>query len=337
MIMQISSGHHESVFATVLEWQTQGYRSVLVTVASTYGASPRPVGSMAAIREDGVLAGSVSGGCIEEALIDDVLQGIYWHAENSVIQRIFGINAEEQDRFRLPCGGSLTVYIETQWDPAHVQLLVSLLQQRRTLRRFVFWSGYATYVNLPTLLVKPVPLTLYNDHFTVDIGPQYHAIIIGATEITDYLVPILISLDFNITVCEPRPEYQKQYNHMAVELCSDMPDECLACIAIDQNTAVLAISHDLKLDDLALLEILSSEAFYIGALGSVTTTGKRFDRLTRFGATAVQLARLHAPIGLPIHSKTPAEIAVSIAADLIAQRQINLSNLSKVDRPVCGI
>ncbi len=141
--------------------------------------------------------------------------------------------------------------------------------------------------------------------------------IIGATDITSHLVPLLISLDYSVRICEPRDEYANAWMHPVVQLERCMPDDWLRECSLHSASAVIAISHDLKYDDLALLEALRSPAFYVGAIGSVHTSNKRRERLQKFGLSERDTRKLVGPVGLDIGSKTPAEIAVAIAADLI--------------------
>lgn len=311
------SNDHE-VLHSAAEWAEQGRRAVLVTVLSTFGGSPRPPGSMAVIREDGIVVGSVSGGCVEDDLVAEVVRGDFWQGDSAVHVRLFGADAEEQARYRLPCNNSLRVAIEAGWDAALLREALDEVRQQRTVLRTVrFRSGEA-------VLGPQAGQAFFSENesgFSVLLGPHYRALIIGASELGRYLANILVTLDFAVTVCDPRPEYADGWAVPGTEISREMPTELVATLHCDERTAILAVTHDLKLDDLTLLEALKTPAFYVGALGSHTTTQRRKERLRRYAVTEAELARLHGPIGLRIGSRTPAEIAVSIAAGLIEARR----------------
>jgi xanthine dehydrogenase accessory factor len=311
-------GNQREVLERLAQWTAAGHKAVLVTVLSTFGGSPRPPGSLAAIRDDGLIWGSVSGGCVEDDLVAELREGKLFAGHSRVSLRTFGADAEEQARYRLPCGNTLRLAIERKVDSALLAMAIEGMRHRRVLRRTVWFADGRAL--LSEAGVGP-PFNEDDQQFSHLLGPLDRVLLIGATELARYLVAILATLGFAVEVCDPRPEYADSWDVAEVPLSRDMPDDRVLALGGDRRTAVLALSHDPKLDDLALLEALRTESFYVGALGSAETTRKRKERLASFDIEPAQLQRLHGPVGLAIGSRTPAEIAVSIAADLIRARR----------------
>jgi len=304
------------VLDTVLEWQAADRRYALVTVAATWGSSPRPPGAWAAIRDDGVVVGSVSGGCIEDDLIERVRDAAFWQAPAAVLT--YGISTEEARRFDIPCGGKLELVVETAPDAAKLQLLRQRIADGRpTARTLELASGHVMLENA----TSGDPLVWNGKRLTTVHGPTLRLLLIGAGQISSYLAPMAQALDYRVTVCDPREEYRQGWKVPDTHLIADMPDDAVTAFKADARSAIVALTHDPKLDDMALLEALRSAAFYVGALGSKTNTAKRKQRLREhFDMSEAELARLHGPVGLPIGSRTPPEIAVAILADLTATK-----------------
>jgi len=310
------------VLERVLEWRRAGRRAWLVTVAQTFGASPRPPGSLAAIRDDGILVGSVSGGCIEDDLV--ARRGEYAGRKPSFAA--YGVTAEEARRFGLPCGGELEVIIEPEVEPRHLEeLLVAISSGRIVARHVDLATGAWSLASASP--VDEVARTA--SRFTSIHGPRWRMLIIGGSEIAHYLAEIASTVDFQVFVCDPRDEYRQAWRAKDARWVEGMPDDAVVAFKPDAHSVILTVSHDPKLDDMALLEALKSDAFYVGAVGSSRTSEERRKRLAGFDLTPQQVARLHGPVGLPIGSRTPPEIAVSILADLIADR--NRIVLEKAD------
>lgn len=316
------SNDHE-VLAQALRWQAAGQRCVLVTVLGTFGASPRPPGAMAVISEQGLITGSVSGGCVEDDLVHEVMGGALWQApepgQPRVLTRVYGRDAAERERYRLPCGNALRLAVEPFWPLAPTQQALRAIQARQLIvKRLDYLSGRVT------LSPAGQALDFHDDEagFTTVLGPLYRLLLIGATEVSRYLLPIAQSLGYAVSLCDPRTEYTGTWQEPGATLVAGMPDDVVLAFACDERTAVVTVTHDPKLDDLALMEALKTPAFYVGALGSSMTTARRKDRLQQFDLTATQVARLRGPVGLPIGSRSPAEIAVSIAAELIQVRRL---------------
>jgi len=293
------------------EWVRAGQRAVLGTVVRTWGSAPRPVGALVAIRADGQIAGSVSGGCIEDDLIDRIRSGAM---ALTAPQRVrYGVSAEEATRFGLPCGGTLEVVLEPLSPASRIdELLQRMAEGRQTLRRLDLRSGEVTLGDGPgsaALTVDEVALVSVH-------GPVWRMLLIGAGQLTQYVAQMALALDYQVIICDPREEYADAWSVAGTRLVRTMPDDTVLEMQPDPHTAVVALTHDPKLDDLALMEALRSSAFYVGAIGSRRNQAKRKERLKEFGVDDAQLERLHGPVGLKNGARTPPEIAVSILAEM---------------------
>jgi xanthine dehydrogenase accessory factor len=307
-----------TVLRQLHDWLTSGHSVWLTTVLKTYGSSPRQPGAMCAIRQDGALLGSVSGGCIEEDLKEKALTGLL--PESEVIFLTYGESVKERDRFRLPCGGTLRLAVEKVTDIAWVIEVLDKIEQRQPVKRRLSLNAVDSSVQPANANDNsPVVESAAELHFVY--GPRARLLLIGAGETSSYLAKMALALDYQVLVAEPREEMQLTWQTEDGELLAMMPDDAVVRVGPDNNTAIITLTHDPKLDDMALLEALKSDAFYVGALGSSRTNAKRRERLAMFDLTAEQIARLHGPVGLDIGSKTPAEIAVSILAELVQLRQ----------------
>jgi xanthine dehydrogenase accessory factor len=301
------------VLERALEWRRAGRRVWLLTVAQTFGASPRPPGSLAAIRDDGILVGSVSGGCIE----DDLVRRRDEYRGRKPRFASYGVSADEARRFGLPCGGELEVIIEAEVTaPEFESLLAKIGEGRVVARRVDLASGDWSFdVASPTDECERTA-----ERFTSVHGPRWRMLVIGASEIAHYLAEVAATVDYQVFVCDPREEYRGAWRAANAKWIDGMPDDAVLAFKPDGHSVILTVSHDPKLDDMALLEALKSDAFYVGAVGSSRTNAERRKRLAAFDLTAQQIARLRGPVGLSIGSRTPPEIAVAILADLIASR-----------------
>ena len=301
------------VLKTAARWLAEGQACQLVTVTRTWGSSPRPVGAMLVVRADGRVVGSVSGGCIEDDLIDRVrAQGI----SGSLPQRVsYGVSAEEARRFGLPCGGTIELVIEPLGAHSRIaELLEGLASHQLLARRLDLGTGAVSLASAAPGANTSVDAS----SLTTIHGPRWRLIIIGAGPLSRFLAQVAGAMDYQVTVCDPREEYQGDWDLPGVPLVHAMPDDLVIEARLDARCAVVALTHDPKLDDLALMEALRSDAFYVGAIGSRANAARRRKRLQLFELTDAQLERLHGPIGLYIGSKTPAEIAVSILAEMTA-------------------
>jgi xanthine dehydrogenase accessory factor len=318
-----------AVLRTLRDWRKASKRALLATVVRTWGSSPRPVGSIMALQEDGSVIGSVSGGCIEDDLIHRFTQA-YASAgaatptdpqaiPNGPPQFVkYGISADEAHRFGLPCGGTLELLLEFDPDAALLAALVSGLEAGRLMRRRTRLADGAVMLEGAD---TPTELSIDTTELINTFGPEYRMLLIGAGQLTEYLATMALFNGFAVTVCDPRDEYRSAWSVNGVALTRDMPDEVTQAFKADRRSAVIALTHDPKLDDLALLEALATDAFYVGAIGSRRNNLARRERLVEhFEQTEASLARLRGPIGLYIGSKTPAEIAVSVMAEVLAAK-----------------
>ncbi len=304
-----------NVLRQVSTWMSEGRRVVLGTITRTWGSAPRPVGSVVAVRDDGLIAGSVSGGCIEDDLIAKVREGALTLSTPDLIR--YGVGAEEATRFGLPCGGTLELVLEPLTAASQIPaLLASLAAGERVQRELDLASGA---VRLLAPLANADVVRLSETMLVTHHGPQWRLLIIGAGQLTQYLAGMALALDYQVLVCDPRDEYQPDIP--GANLTREMPDDVVQRFAPDGHSAIVALTHDPKLDDLALMEALGSPAFYVGAIGSRVNQAKRKARLAEhFGMSETQLARLHGPVGLNIGARTPPEIALSILAHMTAER-----------------
>ena len=293
-------------------WIKAGRKCALVTVIKTWGSSPRPEGATLVIAEDGSVVGSVSGGCIEDDLIERVRnEGIVRLTPEIVT---YGITTDEAHRFGLPCGGTIQLAIEPLSEKSKiVELLQRLNQHELIARRLDLNNGEVTL----DVAGDVASLQLSDTALTTLHGPRWRLLIIGAGQLSRFLASIALGMDYHVTVCDPREEYRETWQVEGVQVHS-MPDDMVLEMRLDSRSAVVALTHDPKLDDLALMEALKSDAFYVGAIGSRLNNAKRRERLKEFDLTDAHLAKLHGPIGLYIGSKTPAEIAISILAEMTA-------------------
>jgi xanthine dehydrogenase accessory factor len=296
------------------DWHAAGHPVWLVTVIETWGSAPRPPGALLAMRGDGLVAGSVSGGCVEDDLIDRVRQGERVGRPSLIA---YGVTKEEAARFGLPCGGNLRLVQEPLTEIGWLDEILRRTAQHELVARSVdLESGRVT--------VEPAAR---GEAFAFDgrtlralFGPRWRMLIIGAGQLSRALAQMALMLDFEVICCDPREEYHLTWDIAGTTFSKAMPDDLAVELQLDPHSAVVAVTHDPKLDDLALLEALKSPAFYVGALGSRGNTAKRKERLALFDLSAAEIGRLHGPIGLDIGSRTPGEIAVSILAEVIAVR-----------------
>jgi xanthine dehydrogenase accessory factor len=295
------------------EWLDEGRRVLLVTVVRTWGRSPRPEGAMLAVRDDGIVVGSVSGGCIEDDIVDRTRREGLTATKPEALT--YGVSADEARRFGLPCGGTIQLVLEPLNRESGIRALLREVEDGHLVaRRLDLASGFAT--------LHPARasdgLAFDGKQLTTIHGPRYRLLVIGASQLSKYLAQIAVGLDYQVTICDPREEYTEAWDIQGVTLVRTMPDDTVLAMKLDERCAVVAVTHDPKLDDLALMEALKSPAFYVGALGSRANNARRRERLLEFDVTPDQVRRLHGPIGLYIGSRTPPEIAVSILAEITA-------------------
>jgi xanthine dehydrogenase accessory factor len=301
------------VLKSAHDWRKSGHGVVLVTVVRTWGSAPRPIGALTAIRDDGMVVGSVSGGCVEDDMIARVRAGEI--ARDKPALTTYGVTAEEARRVGLPCGGTLELVLEPLGEQSGLDELLERVERHElVVRKLDMESGKAD--------IAPGK---WSDQLEFDgrslqsvHGPHWRLLIIGAGQLSHYLAQMAQGLDYHITVCDPREEYADTWNLPGAELTRGMPDDVVIAMNLDAHSAVVTLTHDPKLDDMALLEALKSPAFYIGAIGSRKNNEARRERLAGFDLAQREIDRLHGPVGLKIGSKTPPEIAIAILAEMTA-------------------
>ncbi|WP_353202163.1 XdhC family protein [Polynucleobacter sp.] len=302
-----------SVLKAAVRWLKEGHHVAIATVVQTWGSAPRPVGSWLAVRQDGQVAGSVSGGCVEDDLIRRVQTEILTRNTPELV--VYGVSQQEAARFGLPCGGTLRLLVEPKPELAILEKLLELISAHLiTLRSVDLSSGKSTL----TAGTRHDEFTCTEQEMRTSYGPRWRMVIIGAGQLSLYTADFALASDFEVIVIDPREEYAEGIDRSDITFFTGMPDDVLLEIGVDAHTAVVALTHDPKLDDMALMEALKSPAFYVGALGSRNNTQKRKERLLEFDLSQDQINRLHGPVGIYIGALTPPEIAVSILAEVIA-------------------
>ncbi len=303
------------VLRTADEWRRSGRRVALGTIVKTWGSAPRPIGAMVAVRDDGQVVGSVSGGCVEDDLVDKVKAKLVSWTRPEVFT--YGVTNEEATRWGLPCGGTLQLVMEPLSETSGVEeLLKKIGSQQLVRRRLDMESGRAT---LEPGRWQDV-LEFDGRVLSTVHGPRWRLVLIGAGQLTRYLAEMARMLDYHVVVVDPREEYAAGWDLTAVPINRGMPDDVVRELELDGHSALVALTHDPKLDDLALMEALKSAAFYVGAIGSKKNNDARRVRLREFDLSDEEIARLRGPVGLYIGSKTPPEIAVAILAEMTAVR-----------------
>lgn len=304
------------VLTAAAEWLDAGHGVYLVTVAHTWGSSPRPPGALLAVRaDDARFVGSVSGGCVE----DDLSARLAATGARLTLPRIesYGVTPEQNHRFGLPCGGRLDLVVEKLASAEPLRVMLRAMDQRRlTARRVCLATGEASL----HAAERDAVFRFDGENLVKVFGPAWRLLLIGAGQLSRFVAQMAQALDYEVIVCDPREEYLAQWQVAGTTLDARSPDEAVRERVRDARSAVLALTHEPKLDDLALMEALGSPAFYVGALGSRANNARRRARLASLDLPPAAIARLHGPVGLPIGSRTPAEIAVAILAELTAVR-----------------
>ena len=309
------------VLNQLAHWLDAGEPCWLATVVETWGSSPRPVGSLLACNPAGRIVGSLSGGCVEDDLLEKLTTGALAKERAQHFQ--YGITPEETERLGLPCGGHLNIVVEPLAPAAetlrHVQTLRERVGNRDCVRRTV-WLKEGRRVAEPVDAHQPLAFDAEAQVLTHTYGPRFQLFIIGSGMVSAYVAEMAQALDYQVTVCDPREHLLRDFAVAGVTKVAAMPDDAIRERASDSLTAIVALTHDPRIDDMGMMEALKTDAFYVGAMGSKRTSANRRERLRALDLSEAEMKRLHAPIGLPIGSKTPPEIAVAILAEITAAR-----------------
>jgi xanthine dehydrogenase accessory factor len=314
----------QQIITEVAKWLANGRSAWLCTILKTWGSSPRPVGAMMACSTAGELVGSVSGGCIEEDFIEQLKDGslkAQFDAEGGPFTIKYGMTEAEQARLKLPCGGQLHVLLEyIEPDSENVstfQKIRDALAAHTEICRVVDLKTGAISMRDESL---DTAVDISNGVMTHSLSPMYRLLLLGAGDVAKYVAEMALALEYDVTLCDPRPNYLDNWEVAGVETTPRLPDDVVRERFNNPYSGIIALAHDPRVDDMALMEGLKTQAFYIGAMGSERTSAARRERLPELGLSKEEIDRLHAPIGFQIESKTPAEIAIAIMAEVTAVR-----------------
>jgi xanthine dehydrogenase accessory factor len=309
----ISAGDHLALFNTALHWMAQGHKVAIATVMQTWGSAPRPVGSHLVISDDGLFEGSVSGGCVEGAVILEAQACLQTTSSRTLS---YGIADTQAWEVGLACGGKITILLqpiaEGFFSPALLQSVTTANKAGETIS--VTLNSATGHAGVNIEAAQP-------DFLKISYAPAMRMAIIGAVHIAQQLAPMAKTLGFDVLVIDPREMFAAAARMENISVSQDWPDDALALWKPDASSAIITLTHDPKLDDPALITALRSPAFYIGALGSRKTHASRVERLAAKGFSPADIARIHGPAGLSIGAKSPAEIAVSILAEMTHVRR----------------
>lgn len=316
------AGTFDDIPARALAWHRAGRGAALATVVETWGSAPRPVGSQLAVSGAGEIEGSVSGGCVEGAVVTEALEAL---EDGKARLLTFGVSDDTAFAAGLACGGTIRVLVEPVGGQIAEDLLAELVAARSARRPVAYVVNTETWARG---LADPVDFAarfradrsgMEEDGvtFVAIHNPPLRMAIVGAVHIAQALVPMARIAGFDPVIIDPRGAFAAEHRFPGEDIREDYPDEVLPDYGLDARTAVVTLSHDPKIDDPAIEEALGSACFYLGCLGSTRTHAKRLDRLRGRGYDEAQLARIHAPVGLDIGARSPAEIAVSVLAEVI--------------------
>jgi len=315
----------QQIIGRTLQWLGSEQSVWLCTILKTWGSSPRPVGAMMACTPEGDLIGSISGGCIEEDFLKQLRNGQLkqrFHEEGSVPFVVkYGVTAEEQARLKLPCGGQLHVLLEliepTDQNKGMFARLLDALEQHTSISRIVNLESGAISTADES---RDDAVVIQGNRMSHSLSPMYRLLLLGAGDVAKYVAEMARALEYDVTLCDPRPNYLDNWEVEGVEKTPRLPDDVVRERFSNPYSGIVALAHDPRVDDMALMEALKTDAFYVGAMGSERTSAARRERLPELGLSQEEIERLHAPIGFQIESKTPAEIAISIMAEVTAEK-----------------
>lgn len=306
-----------------LDWHRGGQGAVVATVVETWGSAPRPVGSQLVVRGDGHMEGSVSGGCVEGAVIVEALEMLEGGATDAKLME-FGVSQDEAFAVGLACGGRIKVLVEPVGAALPEDILVELVAKREARVPV----AYVVDLDSPTRRLDN--LGAHHNRFRLDrsgveddgrtfvavYNPPLRMFVVGGVHIAQSLIPMAQACGYDVALIDPRPAFASEARFAGVRIIDEWPDEALQAEGPDARTAIITLTHDPKLDDPAIAAALGSDVFYLGCLGSKRTHAKRVERLSDAGFDAEAIARIHGPVGLDIGGRSPAEIAVSVMAQV---------------------
>lgn len=309
---------NHAVLTQAKKWCLDGLTPWLCTIVKTVGSSPRPIGSMLTCLRSGEITGSLSGGCVEEDFLERLSRGEVDGRRPQLIE--FGVSPQQNEKLGLPCGGSLIVLAQQLGTESLTWLrpLVKSIQQRKCQIRNVDLHSGETVLHDSKQFTQ---LALESDRLSQCFGPQMRMLLVGAGQLSQTLAELALAMDYEVLITDTRQTMLDQWSGPAVTLIQGMPDDVALSRAADRFSIVITLTHDPRIDDMALMAALETDAWYVGALGSLRTTAERKKRLLALGLASDAIDRLQAPVGLAIGSKTPVEIAVSIMAQITQLRR----------------
>jgi len=301
---------------------------IFCIVARTWGSSPRPPGSLMMLSQNGIMTGSVSGGCIEDDLQHKLQNGFF--DDKKITRLVYGSDDDENEHVRIPCGSILEIVAEKITDSKQLNIIYNSLVKGETISRTLIINDGASSLEINT--GKNIEFSYDGKSLKKNFGSAWCVLIIGSSDLSSYVAAIGKMLGYRIVICEPRESYRPNWTDEDCEITSLMPDDAVRHYATNFYSIVLSLSHDPKLDDMALMAALDLDLFYVGAIGSEKNNLERKKRLKELGLSKGSIAKLHAPVGLNISSRMPAEISVSIFAELINLRnKLKTTNCSLTD------
>ncbi|MDH3666356.1 MAG: XdhC family protein [Paracoccaceae bacterium] len=315
---------HDRIPEIALGWHRAGRRAALATVVETWGSAPRPVGAQLAVSGDGEIAGSVSGGCVEGAVVVEAIEAL---DDGRCRIMEFGVSDDEAFAVGLACGGRIRVMVEPVGVGQGIapELLDDLTKARAAREAVAIvtdtesWTRHLAGYNRAKMRFD-ADRSGFDEanprEFTAVHNPPLRLAVVGAVHVAQPLLVMASAAGYDVTLIDPREAFANEARFPGARIVHDWPDAALATHGLDARTGVVTLTHDPKLDDPALIAALPSSVFYIGALGSTRTHGKRVARLKEAGLSDALIARIDAPVGLDIGSRTPAEIAVAILAQV---------------------
>lgn len=317
---------HDRIPEIALEWRRAGRGAALATVIETWGSAPRQVGAQLAISGDGAMAGSVSGGCVEGAVVTEAIQAL---ADGASRVLTFGVSDDTAFSVGLACGGTIRILVTPVGAHLPEAMLADLVAARSARRPVALLTDLGTWAHRLSdgtgdPLEEAIHARFRSDRsgleedgtFIAVHNPPLRLLVIGAVHIAQALLPMARSCGYDPVLIDPRDAFGSASRFPGETIVPDWPDAALAGLGLDARSAVVTLTHDAKLDDPAILSALAAPVFYLGCLGSSRTHAKRLERLRAAGVSEAGIARIHAPVGLNIGAKSPAEIAISIMAQI---------------------
>ena len=319
----------DSIPEIALEWRRAGKGVALATVLETWGSAPRPRGSLLAVNEQAEMVGSVSGGCVEGAVVASAIDSL---ADFKARTLEFGVADEDAFAVGLACGGRIRILVDPVGKGCAFadELLERLVRARNRKRPCALLmnpddSTRMLVVQGEDRIDPQVRARLNADRsdyvgevFVATNNPPLRLIVVGAVHIAQALIPMARIAGYGVTLIDPRQAFGSEQRFPGESITLDWPDQAIGDLRPDSRTAVVTLSHDPKIDDPAIITALDSDAFYLGCLGSTRTHRKRVERLKRLGIGKQSISRIKAPVGADIAAQSPAEIAISIMAEITA-------------------